>query len=68
MGETEDLTFISNVIRDSRAPEAQRAGIRIGASVRRIACKRNVIEECGTQTIVDESQSRSNRVQASPAE
>lgn len=65
-GETTDLTFVSNTIRDERGGESgtPRVAIRIGAQADRVTCDGNVIEGYGKQPIVDESHSNHNHLQA----
>ena len=64
-GATENLTFTSNTIRDTRKgiQATQLVGIYIGPKTDFVTCQRNVFEGGLRQAIVDESQGGHNEVQ-----
>ena len=64
-GETKNLTFAANTIRDTRqAPQAtQTVGIYIGPKADFVICEQNLFEGSTQQAIVNESRSDHNRVQ-----
>ncbi|PYV27008.1 MAG: hypothetical protein DMG27_05135, partial [Acidobacteria bacterium] len=64
-GETKNLTFASNTIRDTRqGPQAtQTVGIYIGPKADFVVCEQNLFEGGTQQAIVNESRSDHNRVQ-----